>query len=76
MLAGGEGWPDSGEQAARVGFGLTLSRLAGLTWRKTTPAMVGGEGAAEGRGDRNAGELAGRLTNVRARERSRGARGG
>jgi hypothetical protein len=24
-LAGGEGWPDSGERAARVGFGLTLS---------------------------------------------------
>jgi hypothetical protein len=43
-LASGEGWPDSGEQAARVGFGLTLSRLAGLAWRNTTPAMVGGEG--------------------------------
>jgi hypothetical protein len=42
--AGGEGRPDSGEQAARVGFGLTPSRLAGLAWRESALAMVGGEG--------------------------------
>jgi hypothetical protein len=61
---------------ARVGFGLSLGRLAGLAWRKTTSMMVGGEGAADGRGDRNAGELAGQPTNACAWERSKGACGG
>jgi hypothetical protein len=43
-LACGEGWPDSGEWAARVGFGLTLNRLVGLVRRETALATVGGEG--------------------------------
>jgi hypothetical protein len=42
--ASGERWPYSGEQAAMVGFGLTLSRLAWLAWRESAPAMVVGEG--------------------------------
>jgi hypothetical protein len=79
--AAAQGWPAArgGRTPAskRLGWGLDAPSVVWRGWlggrrlRRWSAAW----GAADGRGDRNAGELAGQPTNACAREHSRGVGG-
>jgi hypothetical protein len=74
-----QGWPAArgGRTPAskRLGWGLDSPSVDWRGWLggRRLRRWSAERGAADGRGGRNASELAGRPTNARARERSRGA---
>jgi hypothetical protein len=77
-----QGWPAArgGRTPAstRLGWGLDSPSVDWRGWLggKRLRRWSAASGAADGRGDHNAGKLAGQPTNARARERSRCACGG